>query len=146
MRSAGTPSPVPSLALGMCHLDLGLQTQQDTGKGPPGPESEATQEGDLRGKWQPWRWGPRDLSLVLSPSSLSFCRDGRRQRPSSTGERREGRAGAQPGAPQQGAGGRGQGAGPAQMEAKVVQCLSDVLSCQTGRSFQSLGESVGRLG
>lgn len=45
-----------------------------------------------------------------------------------------------------GAGGRGQGAGPAQMEAKVVQCLSDVLSCQTGRSFQSLGESVGRLG
>lgn len=55
---------------------------------PWSPGQLSTQEGDLRGKWQPWRWGPRDLSPVLSPSSLSFCRDGRRQRPSSTGERR----------------------------------------------------------
>lgn len=53
-----------------------------------------------------------------------------------------GRAGAQQGASQQGAGGRGQ-----QVEATAVQCLSDmVLSRQTGSSFQSLGESGGLLG
>lgn len=57
LRSAWTPSPVPSLALGMCHLDLGLQTQT-LGRDPLARNQKPPRKGTCGASGSPGGGGP----------------------------------------------------------------------------------------